>query len=85
MSLKATNLCYSFSCVLDLFIEILFVYFHQFKADKEPYMAHQQLHAAMATTRLEHLCALNIDSEPSTCRMTGIVCTIGRLFYTGNT
>ena len=47
-------------------------------------MAHQQLHAAMATTRLEHLCALNIDSEPSTCRMTGIVCTIGRLFYTGN-
>lgn len=37
----------------------------------------QQLPAAMADTFLEHLCLLDIDSEPVAARSTGIVATIG--------
>ncbi|KAM4573614.1 pyruvate kinase M1/2b [Odontesthes bonariensis] len=37
----------------------------------------QQMHAAMADTYIEHMCLLDIDSEPAKSRNTGIVCTIG--------
>uniref|UniRef100_A0A673AD12 Pyruvate kinase n=1 Tax=Sphaeramia orbicularis TaxID=375764 RepID=A0A673AD12_9TELE len=37
----------------------------------------QQMHAAMADTMMEHMCLLDIDSEPAVSRNTGIVCTIG--------
>nr|XP_002129546.2 pyruvate kinase PKM [Ciona intestinalis] len=37
----------------------------------------QQGQSQTAVTLLQHSCELNIDSEPSTCRNTSIVCTIG--------
>ncbi|CAK8697399.1 unnamed protein product [Clavelina lepadiformis] len=41
------------------------------------YQLQQQGRSQKATTLLEHLCMLNIESQPSTCRNTSIVCTIG--------
>lgn len=38
----------------------------------------QQLPAAMADTFLEHLCLLDIDSEPVAARSTSIIATIGK-------
>uniref|UniRef100_A0A665TV96 Pyruvate kinase n=1 Tax=Echeneis naucrates TaxID=173247 RepID=A0A665TV96_ECHNA len=59
-----------------------------FPADRDPVMSKpkdsgssvllgQQMPAAMADTFIEHMCLLNIDSEPAVSRNTGIVCTIG--------
>jgi len=46
-------------------------------ADTHGLVQSQQLQAAYARSQLEHMVALDIDSEPCHSRMTGIICTIG--------
>lgn len=38
-----------------------------------------QLQAADANTQLAHMCALDINSRASYVRLSGIICTIGKL------
>ena len=35
-------------------------------------------HKHHQNSQLEHLCNINVDSQPSVHRMTGIVCTLGK-------
>ncbi len=46
------------------------------KRTQSVHIAHQRA-AAYASTRLESICSLDIDSRPRTIRVSGIICTIG--------
>ena len=41
-----------------------------------------QLRAAEADSQLDHLSALDIDSEPPKVRLSGIICTLGEFTMT---
>uniref|UniRef100_A0A9J8A5S9 Pyruvate kinase n=1 Tax=Cyprinus carpio carpio TaxID=630221 RepID=A0A9J8A5S9_CYPCA len=58
-------------------LNLLCPYFFQDFSSSSAFIQTQQMHAAMAETLLEHLCLLDIDSEPTVSRNTGIVCTLG--------
>ncbi|XP_076067142.1 pyruvate kinase-like [Oratosquilla oratoria] len=47
------------------------------KTNKMTNVAPMQLEAANAFTQVDHMAALDIDSTPSTKRLSGIICTIG--------
>ena len=51
-------------------IDIVFVFCFQ---------SAQQTKAAYADTHLESMCNLDINSKPAHYRMSGIICTIGKL------
>lgn len=41
------------------------------------FVPRMQLQAAGASSQLDHVCALDIDSKASYVRLSGIICTIG--------
>ena len=46
--------------------------------DKSHFEVHpQQMDAANATSTLQHMCLLDIDSDPGVSRKASIICTIG--------
>ena len=49
----------------------------------DAFFQHQHQGKSAVSTMFEHSCSLDIDSQPSTCRNTSIVCTIGELHIQG--